>query len=1078
PEIQERISTALELAGTDNQGISSSLLEEIISEAETDVQSIDPQIEVRARKVRAWLWPALGIAAVFALLFAIWPSQTGRLLVRAVAPFSQTGNAGAIAFDILPGDMEVLEDTPVEITVLYQGSSNDSLILETEYENGETTQERLSFSGKQDGKQLATYTLPAAHKNFRYRVRAGRNESDAYQVTVWPTPRVARLDAKYDFPAYTGWARATKPASKVSAITGTEIRLQGKLNTPIESAAFLIDGVETGNARVDSDATGGSVTIDFPLTEKLSGVGTLMLKHRLSETPVEAARFPVKSIPDDAPTISLLTPVERKLRVRPEDQLPISYQVIEEVGLQSLDLDLKVNGQAVSPLPQLLPTRSKNSKKHLWSGELMVSVGDIISAHPKARVIELKLIAKDNRPSSFQGPGIGQSETITLQISRNAESLVRQELRAQESDIREIAEKAKQDIQQAAHRMDNKKEAVKKGDLKKHDQEQLEKAREQLAEAEKALKELAERMENGVHAPKKPIVEKAAEKAKEAREKLETSPLHDTPDDRKKELEDARKAADEAVRNLEKLRQKIEEDRQKVEDIARLNELAQKERELARKAAQKAEQAAKEDAQDQQAQKPDQDWKNQQRNVQEQLKREINERPEALAEANKKLAEKARELAQEARDQAEQQQDLQELSEQADAAQKKPENADAKQQHKDALQKQIEKEQQNLLDETKKQLDQAREQREKRADQLPEAVDQAKKALDQIQKQQPKQAAEAAKEAAENLEKLAQPQDQANDQQGEEQAKGENQEQGQQQNQQGDKADPELQDLAKRQEKVAEALDALAEGKNDEALEALQELQADAAKELADDINALPDMQGKSSEKQQATGKANQADQHAQQAAKQAEKGNQQAAAERNENAAQALDQAAEALDAEAKQLDAKAAQAAQQARQKNSQQAQKNQAPADAQQLADAHQKAADAAQAKSPAEAADKAQKAADALDQLAQQAMQNMKDGLQSGRPGQQPGQKPGDQPGEKPGNEPSEKPGNNPDEKDRMAQADPGVPPELAKLGISAKDWEKLKEMMRSDTAGSGSVNIPEDYRGLVKKYFQEVSRESK
>ncbi|MGB1260869.1 MAG: hypothetical protein ACPG6P_12555, partial [Akkermansiaceae bacterium] len=105
PEIQERISTALELSGSDNQGISSSLLEEIIAEAETDVKAINPQIEVRARRVRAWLWPALGIAAVFALLFAIWPSQTGRLLVRAVAPFSQTGNAGAIAFDILPGDM-------------------------------------------------------------------------------------------------------------------------------------------------------------------------------------------------------------------------------------------------------------------------------------------------------------------------------------------------------------------------------------------------------------------------------------------------------------------------------------------------------------------------------------------------------------------------------------------------------------------------------------------------------------------------------------------------------------------------------------------------------------------------------------------------------------------------------------------------------------------------------------------------------------------------------------------------------------------------------------------------------------
>ena len=52
---------------------------------------------------------------------------------------------------------------------------------------------------------------------------------------------------------------------------------------------------------------------------------------------------------------------------------------------------------------------------------------------------------------------------------------------------------------------------------------------------------------------------------------------------------------------------------------------------------------------------------------------------------------------------------------------------------------------------------------------------------------------------------------------------------------------------------------------------------------------------------------------------------------------------------------------------------------------------------------------------------------------------------------------------------------GVPPELAKLGVSAADWEKLKEVLRSDVAGGGGADIPEDYRGLVRKYFEQVAK---
>ena len=80
----------------------------------------------------------------------------------------------------------------------------------------------------------------------------------------------------------------------------------------------------------------------------------------------------------------------------------------------------------------------------------------------------------------------------------------------------------------------------------------------------------------------------------------------------------------------------------------------------------------------------------------------------------------------------------------------------------------------------------------------------------------------------------------------------------------------------------------------------------------------------------------------------------------------------------------------------------------------------------------------------------------------------------QPGEgPPGGEGESK---DPQEGDRQAQADQGIPPQLAKLGITANDGEKIRATLKTDVSGAAGEVVPEDYRGLVKQYFEQVSEE--
>ncbi|MDB2430650.1 hypothetical protein N9W62_10810, partial [Akkermansiaceae bacterium] len=139
---------------------------------------------------------------------------------------------------------------------------------------------------------------------------------------------------------------------------------------------------------------------------------------------------------------------------------------------------------------------------------------------------------------------------------------------------------------------------------------------------------------------------------------------------------------------------------------------------------------------------------------------------------------------------------------------------------------------------------------------------------------------------------------------------------------------------------------------------------------------------------------------------------------------------------------------------------------------LAEAFDQSAEAAQAGDAQQAAESAQAAAEALAQAAQQARSAMS---QNGQPGQPMDGQAGKGKGKGKG-EPGEGEGDDPEEGDRQAQGDKGIPPHLAKLGITTKDWEKIRATLKTDVSGAAGEVVPEDYRGLVKQYFEQVSKE--
>ncbi|MEC8941472.1 MAG: hypothetical protein VYC95_01995, partial [Verrucomicrobiota bacterium] len=449
PEIQERVSTALELSSDSRGGVSEALLKELVVEAQGDVKEVDPTTEVRARRAKRWLWPASGLAAVFILVFVIFPGEAQRLLVRAVAPFSDLGNAGAVRFTIDPEDIEVLEGDEVKITVKYSDSEAEELSLIMEREGEETLSETLKRAGVEDGVSRFEYRLPAAKDSFHYFAQVGKSQSDGYDVTVASLPRIGKVKVVVDFPEYTDQSRQERPLEGgVSALGGSTITVKGTTTTGVERGRFLLDGREVGTVSLGPGADGTRVSINWTLEPEKGGLGQVMLHHELGRE-IEGLRFPVKVEQDVAPKVVLLAPTQAELRLRPDEQVRLEYEVLEDFGVNAAAVELLVNGSTVDPLPAAVPEQDALSARPIWRGEELVSLGALTEKYKNADELRMAVVVTDNLPESLGGPNVGRSEWLIIKIDRNAESLARQEIRAQQSDVRETIAEAIKEVREA-----------------------------------------------------------------------------------------------------------------------------------------------------------------------------------------------------------------------------------------------------------------------------------------------------------------------------------------------------------------------------------------------------------------------------------------------------------------------------------------------------------------------------------------------------------------------------------------------------------------------------------------------------
>ncbi|MEN8716295.1 MAG: hypothetical protein ABF384_15385 [Verrucomicrobiales bacterium] len=1189
PELQERISTAVELLSSDDpESIKGSeeLISAVVDSAVDDVETVDPKTEFKPAKTNRYLLIAVVFASIIAATLLIWPKQSWTLMTRALAPFLDIGNAYADSLVIDPGDVRIAKGSTITVEMSVGHKRLRRAEIRRLQEDGKESVERMTLIGEEDdGTKHFSLTFPNVEEGFQYRVRAGAALSRYFTVETVEPPVVDGLTIRYDYPEYTGLNSKTEPTEtgEIRAVNHTRVTLTAVVNKPVQSSKMILNSSREMPAPT---VNGNELSWKFELLAGMNGNWHLELSDLdgFSNSPIS---FPLEVLPDKAPTVQITQPILRELNLRPTEQLDIAADVTEDFGFSDVALIITPDGAPESlEQKQKLPTSIAGPGAYASTARLDLAA---LRIRPEQKRLAVQMRVSDNRPEDYDGPGVGFSETIYINISKSAKSLADQAIDQQKKEVRENLEEAKRELEHARDDMRRVEQEVSRSDeVSPEARKQLEEFSQLTETARDRLDEVAAMLDQGLFQEQSDTAEKLAnETIAEAREKADLVPMTDGRKERQKEANQARQKVEEAIREIDKLSRSMREADKDYEAISKLNDIANKQQELAMQADQMAEEArqkmqeARQNADEQAAKRLEQQqqqqmdrFQDEQNRVQQELGQMLKDNAAALNEILAEQQEEASALSEEAAGLAEEQKDLREMNQAA---------LQAKDEKKEALKKELlerlEEEQAKLAEETSQaaqqeaaneesqsqseqssQSEQAtpqmanaegenaeaqaqgnteKEMPQTPAEQLAEAAQKASEAAEQLGEENLEGASESASQASETLAEAAEQSSQesyesTSEEKGQEgeMASAENQsgesgqkdsskqassesapepESSQQQaaasegeqspseeSAEGGKGEPGFppaspEELADRQEALAEQIEAVRQGQLQEALAMMEEELAAEAAELQNQAEAFEEAMSNLSQRsaqsgadraeqalQRGSDKASDAGQQMAQAQQQQSNAEQQGNVEEGElsNDAQSSMRRGQSEQQQSQNHLSQAAQAMGQTSQaigKTMQGLEPSDADeriADSKDLANGFEEMAESAQSQDAQQAAQQSQEAANAMQQLARTAMSKL--GQQGNTPPGQQGQQP--QPPQELTGDPTSEELNETGLKAADANGD-GVPPELQQLGISVEDWARFKGALVGGNATAIETELPAEYRELVGRYFQVIAKEA-
>ncbi len=389
----------------DPRGISPELTRRALEESAGRLSAARLGPALQPPRFRLWFWLALLSLSLTASGFMLLPPGPRSSLWRAYFPF---GPEDAIGVAVSPGHARIAAGDDLLVRL---EPSDPSSAPELWIQGDGLRWERAPLE-RAGSEAVYTRLFERLLSPLDYKIRYRGRWSPVYSVRIFHPPQFESLRVEQHFPRYTGKpVEVTENSLALRTLRGGRLKLKGRLNQKVSTISA---GMDDGRSLPCSLHGGRDVSLEWDAYES----GGLSLRLEGPELPASARsaiRFTLEVVPDEPPSVKLLSPAQ-DLLVSPRDKIPLTYEVADDFGVAEVSLRYQVNG-GETRRETLRKADADPQTGTMPGGETMFDALwrlEPLKLNPGDRV-RYFLSARDN--NTLTGPGEGASAAFSIEVT-------------------------------------------------------------------------------------------------------------------------------------------------------------------------------------------------------------------------------------------------------------------------------------------------------------------------------------------------------------------------------------------------------------------------------------------------------------------------------------------------------------------------------------------------------------------------------------------------------------------------------------------------------------------------------------
>ena len=336
PQLQDRLSTAVELAETDTSA-DSLFRELIVRDAQGRLSALPKPLLYQRTATRIGLLILVLSSLAFAWLFWAGPPAYRYSLARLLPVGTGREAPPPYAILVTPGDATVGERTDVEVRAALRGFDSDQVRLLVKY------QDQVDWDGAamQADDRSSQFLLPLfdVREALDYYVEAEGVRSETYRIEVAEIPRVEKLKVVLDFPAYTRLPDQTLlDQGDIQALEGTRAELWLQASQPVAAGKIKLENEGEVSLEIIDEKT---LLGRFPITQ--DDFYRIHLQDGNRFWNPASDEYSIRALKDGEPSLSFTRP-GRDLKVTNIEEVFTELKAEDDHGLARLNIVFSVNG--------------------------------------------------------------------------------------------------------------------------------------------------------------------------------------------------------------------------------------------------------------------------------------------------------------------------------------------------------------------------------------------------------------------------------------------------------------------------------------------------------------------------------------------------------------------------------------------------------------------------------------------------------------------------------------------------------------------------------------------------------------